>query len=97
MHFFSPYVITDKEKPNTLNLATIIPYNPKELPIINSDYLDRSIFFSIDLKSMIIDRDTGTVTYNKAEFEQKKKIIIGRLKADGVDVKKYDINFKPGP
>lgn len=94
---FGAYVITDKEKPNTLNLATIIPYNPKELPIINSDYLDRSMYFSVDLKSMIIDRDTGTVTYNKAEFEQKKKIIIGRLKADGVDVKKYDINFKPGP
>lgn len=94
---FGAYVVLDEENTDTVDLFNLIPYNPNVLPLINSEYIGNDIYFSVDLKSLIIDRDTGGITYNNAEFEQKKKIITARLKADGVDLKKYKLHFNPGP
>ena len=94
---FGVYAVSDVDDTDELDLFTKLPYDINVLPIINSDYIGNEIFISVSLKSLVLDRVTGSVSYNPAEFEQKKKIITEKLKSDGVDTNKYRLNFKPGP
>ncbi len=94
---FGAYAVLDQNKADEVDLFTLIPYNTKVLPLIKSEYIGNDIYFSVDLKSIIFERDTGRITYTNAEFEQKKKIITEKLRSDGVDIQKYQLHFNPGP
>ncbi len=94
---FSAYLVNDDSRDDEFNLFNLFPYDTNILPLVSSDYIGNTIFLSVDLKSIIFNRDTGEVSYNKAEFEQKKVIITEKLRSDGVDLSKYTLVFKPGP
>jgi len=94
---FGVYVVKETDDTEDLDLFKLLPYDTDVLPLINSDYIGNQVFLSVSLKSLVLDRVTGSVSYNQAEFEQKKVIITEKLKSDGLDIKKYKLNFKPGP
>ncbi len=94
---FGVYVVGESDDSEALDLFTMFPYDTNVLPLISSDYIGDQIFLSVSLKSLVLDRVTGSVSYNPTEFEQKKVIITEKLKSDGLDLKKYKLNFKPGP
>lgn len=91
------YALDPESKSSKPDLFNLFPYNLDELPILNSDYLGNTLYFSIKLDSMTIDGDNGQTVYDPVEYELKKDVVIRRLQQDGISSNKYRVVFKAGP
>lgn len=75
----------------------LIPYSLNELPILNSDFYNHDIFFSVLLNSQVFNPKTGASTYDQKEYTLKKESILRRLQLDALNLNRYNVVFKAGP
>lgn len=78
-------------------LEDFLPYDPTfiVLPIIKMDYTSDSITVQLALNSFSSDRETGKVSYDTTEFNNKKQAVLNQLHADGIIIPDSNIYFVP--
>lgn len=90
------YVVTQYNQTGK-RLEDVLPYDPTFiiLPMIKMDYSSDSITVQLALNSFTSDRETGNVSYDTAEFNTKKQVILNQLHNDGVTIPDSNIFFVP--